>query len=286
MICATPCALATPFVPKPVALNVTEAGSGKPLLLLHGSAGSAALWRAQVAAFSRHFHVIAPDLIGYGASPPWPAGRPFDLEDEVRCVESLMCGRELPFHLVGYSYGGAVALALALANPAAVASLTLIEPVAFSALRFAGEAEALAEASRQRADCGAAMANRGREEALRLFLDYWTGPGSWGRLPREAREGMFASAEQILLNWEATFHAELDMTALGKLDMPTLLLHGGRSPLSTRRIAAVLAGLLPRARLVELAAANHMLPVTHGAELTDLLRAHFAAADAPEAAWA
>jgi pimeloyl-ACP methyl ester carboxylesterase len=63
---------------------------------------------------------------------------PFDLEAERRALAALLpcCGK---IHVVGYSYGGAVALHLALANPARVRTLTLIEPVFVAALRHAGE---------------------------------------------------------------------------------------------------------------------------------------------------
>ncbi|WP_437298937.1 alpha/beta fold hydrolase [Sorangium sp. So ce426] len=51
-----------------VALNYLEAGRGRPLLLLHGWSQSAALYRAQILAFSRHHHVFALDWRGHGAS--------------------------------------------------------------------------------------------------------------------------------------------------------------------------------------------------------------------------
>ena len=110
------CLQATCSYTKP-ALAYAESGTGETVLLLHGSAASGALWRQPMAALQLLYRVVAPDLIGYGKSAPWPKGKPYSLDAETRALVPLLpcCGA--PYHLVGHSYGGVVALALALANP-------------------------------------------------------------------------------------------------------------------------------------------------------------------------
>lgn len=279
MICSTRCADSTLVRARLHRFSSAQADGGRRVLFLHGSAGAGNLWRTQVRAFEQRYGVATPDLIGYGRAAPWPAGQPFSIADEVQRLEKLLCGHELPFHLVGYSYGGAVALSLALANPRSIASLTLIEPVVFQVLRYANETSAYEEASERRREFATELGQQRTKTALRLFLGYWTGPGSWERLPESAQRDMLASADKALLDWTAAFDLDPGLEALGKFPVPSLLIHGGLSPLSTQRITAVLKELLPLAHLVKFSGAGHTLPLTHARELTDLLESHFASND-------
>ena len=95
-----------------------------------------------------------------------------------------------PIHLVGHSYGGAVALRFAMQQPERLRSLVLIEPVAFHLLRD----EAPDPANRlplQRGDGGRrpCVEGRGRAattgRAMARFVDYWNGEGAWLRTKPE-----------------------------------------------------------------------------------------------------
>ena len=112
-------------------LAYLEVGAGETVVLLHSSASSGAQWRSLCAPLAERFTALAPDLYGYGASDPWPGRAAMTLADEVAPLEALLARRPGPVHLVGHSYGGAVALRLALRAPT-LRSLTLIEPVAFT----------------------------------------------------------------------------------------------------------------------------------------------------------
>lgn len=101
-------------------------GRGAPLLLLHGFAGSGGSWGGVLPSLERRWRVVVPDLIGHGrsAAPREQARYAFD-----RCVEDIAALLErlsaAPAHVVGYSMGGRLALALALRFPALVRSLVL-----------------------------------------------------------------------------------------------------------------------------------------------------------------
>jgi pimeloyl-ACP methyl ester carboxylesterase len=87
-------------------------------------------------------------------------------------------GIDGPVHLVGHSYGGAVATAVALAHPERVASLTVYEPVLFHLLREVGdpgwdEVQQVPATVRRHLDAG------DPEAAACHFVDYWTGAGSF-----------------------------------------------------------------------------------------------------------
>ena len=51
--------------------SILGAGAGAPVLLLHGSVSSAAMWTPVIDALKSRFRVLAPDLIGYGRTDPW-----------------------------------------------------------------------------------------------------------------------------------------------------------------------------------------------------------------------
>ena len=243
-------------------------------VFLHGSASSAQMWRRYADRLST-YHVVAPDLIGYGRARTWPAGARFGLDDEVARLRELIAVDDGPIHLVGYSYGGAVALVFAAQDPAAVASLTLIEPVAFFVLRYARDAASYAEAAWIRDAFFGDLARGQVEAALRSFFEYWTGAGSWEAMAPPLRQEIVSRAGKIRLDWEAVFAADPGREALAALTAPTLLVHGAAGPRSTTQVIAALADLLPAARVLTVPGANHLVPFTHESQLSDALLEHW-----------
>ena len=110
-----------------VDLQYLESGSGPPLLLVHGHEQSATSWRWVIPVLARTHRVLALSLPGHGDSAPAVGGYApgADLAPLVAdFLDTLAVG---PLHLVGNSVGGAVVLRLALADPARVRSLTLVD---------------------------------------------------------------------------------------------------------------------------------------------------------------
>ena len=89
-----------------------RAGSGEPLVLIHGSAGSWRVWTPALEALERHHDVLALTLPGHNGGPPLPA-TDFTLDDFVDLVAGMLDERGIAAaHLAGNSLGGAVALEL------------------------------------------------------------------------------------------------------------------------------------------------------------------------------
>ena len=91
--------------------------------------------------------MLAPEHYGCESTGPWTGEHAFTLADEAARAIALIDQSEGKVHLVGHSYGGGVALHVALARPERIASMALYEPSAFHLLRQMGErgAEAFAE---------------------------------------------------------------------------------------------------------------------------------------------
>jgi len=109
--------------------NYLEAGKGDPVVLIHGSGPgvtSYANWRLVLPALAENFRVVAPDMVGFGFSER-PANIEYGLQTWADQVVGLMDTLELPqAHLVGNSFGGAIALRIAAQHPDRVAKLVLM----------------------------------------------------------------------------------------------------------------------------------------------------------------
>ena len=100
--------------------NVHDQGAGPPVVLIHGSGPGVsawANWRPVLPALATRFRVIAPDMVGFGYTDR-PAGIRYDMAAWVAQALDLMdaLGVERA-HVVGNSFGGALALALAIRKP-------------------------------------------------------------------------------------------------------------------------------------------------------------------------
>ena len=109
-------------------VHYVEAGSGTPLVLVHGLGGSWADWDYQIAPFGEHYRVLAPDLRGFGDTPigtKGPGVMQF-VEDLRRFLDAIGVESCL---LVGHSMGGAVCLQFALQYPQRVQRLVITNSV-------------------------------------------------------------------------------------------------------------------------------------------------------------
>ncbi|MEN8503566.1 MULTISPECIES: acetoin dehydrogenase dihydrolipoyllysine-residue acetyltransferase subunit [Paraburkholderia] len=114
-------------------VNVLEAGieSDDILLLIHGFGGDLSTWMFNQTVFAEKIRTVAVDLPGHGASSPVVGDDVFSaVANAVNAAASKIASGRL--HLVGHSFGGAVAAAIAEMDPSKIASLTLIAPVGLS----------------------------------------------------------------------------------------------------------------------------------------------------------
>ena len=109
--------------------NYLEAGTGDPVVLIHGSGPgvtSYANWRLVLPALAENFRVVAPDMVGFGFSER-PANIQYGVQTWADQVVGLMDTLELPTaHMVGNSFGGAIALRIAAQHPDRVGKLVLM----------------------------------------------------------------------------------------------------------------------------------------------------------------
>jgi pimeloyl-ACP methyl ester carboxylesterase len=246
--------------------------ASRSVVLLHSSASSGGQWHALTQKLAG-YRVMAPDLIGYGNTPHWAGRGAFRLEHEAGMVLSLAgrCGE--PVHLVGHSFGGAVALHVARTRPDLLASLTVIEPVAFHLLKDC-DPDAFCEIATVAGRVRAALGNGDYFGGIGGFVDYWSGPGAWSGVPEDKRPGLASTLAKVALDFEATFNEPAALAGFAAMTVPALVIQGTASPRPTRRICELLAGVLPDAQLATVDGAGHMAPLTHREAVNQLVAAH------------
>lgn len=262
-------------------LHHESLGDGPVVVLLHSGGMSGRQWRRLASRLSSSHRVVMPDLLGSGDNPLWPEEAPFEYPLDVAAVSELLDSVGAPAHLVGHSYGGLVALMLARARPEDVRSLTLYDPVAFGVLYASEDQAGLGDLERAGRDPIFLDDSRGGSEAwLEAFVDYWNGPGSWRALPAPARASFLRVGKKVYLEVRSLLGDRTAAAAYASIAAPTLLLGGERSPVAAQRVIALLAAALPDARAQVIAGAGHMGPITHAAELNELIASHIVAARA------
>jgi pimeloyl-ACP methyl ester carboxylesterase len=230
------------------------------LICLHSSGSSSRQFAAMAPSLGARFKVIAPDLMGYGSSQRWPSGSPASLDDEALALAPLLNTR--PVHLFGHSYGGAVALQIALRWPERVRSLTLYEPVRFQLL-FGSPAttaagESIVAVGRR---IGVETLSGAVHVAAARFVDYWSGDGTWPRLGDERRQVIAERMTKVQAEFEALFADRVPLAAYRELSMPVQLIGGTRSPLPARQVLDRLEAALPRVTRTTLDGLGHLGPV-------------------------
>ncbi|NNU80439.1 alpha/beta hydrolase [Halovulum dunhuangense] len=231
-----------------------------PVLLLHSSAAGRWQWRGLHGHLGRGRPIIAPDLIGYGRSED-RSGRAFSMEREVAAVSAIAGRVDGPFHLVGHSYGGCVAMGFAASQPERVRSLTLIEPVRFDLLRGGQDLALLTAIEALASDHVLAISEGRTRDAAAAFADYWGGVGTWDALPEPARASFLAAMPKVALEWGLL----LDGAPQAPADRsgPTLLIEGAGTTPAARAIMTALARAMPGAPRARIKGAGHLSPITH-----------------------
>jgi pimeloyl-ACP methyl ester carboxylesterase len=254
--------------------DVLEVGSGSLVVLVHSSVSGARQWRRLMEDLKGQFRACAVNLFGYGETPAWPFGKPQTLDDQARLVESIIPRKAERIHLVGHSFGGAVAMKVAARLGARVGKLVLFEPIPFSLLRQAGRREAFDEIMTLRNTVKTRGALGQWAVAAERFADYWGGDGTWQGMPESRRGTFIQSLRPNFFEWDAVID---DATTAEEwaslLPHSTLLMMDRATVQPVWEIASLLRQACPDWSYMEISAGGHMSPLTHPAVVNPLMRA-------------
>jgi 3-oxoadipate enol-lactonase len=239
----------------PTVVNFIRTGprDGTPVVLIHAAGLDLTYWDAQIGALSEEHDVVAFDLPGHGLTPgtadDWTVGRLTDIVAQV----TTAIGAER-YHLAGISLGGLIAQACALARPAQVASLTLIN----TAAAFTDGARAAMRAR------GATVRAQGMSSVMEPMIGPWFTAATVSRRPDlldRVRKTLLADDPQVHgAMWD--FIAGFDvLRELPSLNCPTLVMVGDQDETTPVATAAGLRDAVKGARLRVVANAAHVAPI-------------------------
>jgi pimeloyl-ACP methyl ester carboxylesterase len=262
-------------------IPLVQQANGGRVIALHCSGAGAGQWKKLGGALGPTYQVTAPEHYGCEKTGPWIGTHAFTLADEAARTVDIIDQSDRKVHLVGHSYGGGVALHVALVRPDRIASLALYEPSAFHLLKAMGDqaAAAFAEIVDITRRTGRGVAVGDYAGAAAAFVDYWSGPGAWASLKPSVQAALVRWVVKAPLDFRALIEEPTPLTAYADLHMPVLVLRGEHAPRPTHRIAEALSCMFPRADLAVVDGAGHMGPLTHGTVVSELIAAHILAAE-------
>jgi pimeloyl-ACP methyl ester carboxylesterase len=242
-----------------VTLHYEEHGTGEPILCIHGTGSSTALWQRPALELARHGRVVVYDRRGFGRSErpePFVTDVHEQADDAAGLIEALELG---PALVIGRSQGGEIAVDLALRHRAGVRALALLEgggmslSPAFASWRdeiltpvfAAGEADVWSVG----------------ETMFRGVL----GDDGWESLPDAVRQVFVANGPAILAE-ELGAQLEVTEAQLRSIDVPTLVVGARSSGPAFEEVTELTARAIPSARL-EWVEGGHLIDAAHPAVL-------------------
>jgi pimeloyl-ACP methyl ester carboxylesterase len=250
-----------------------DEGSGTPVVLIHGSVSDYREWSKQMASLARHHRVIA-----YSRRYHWPnlpPGKDADASVEQQADDLaaiIQVAGIAPAHLVGHSFGGAIALNLTLRHPELVRTLVLAEPAVSGVLPDTPENDVVSKESQAiRAEMKDAFASGNAERIARTYAAH-VAPGEFEKASPEIQEMLFANVTAFQLDFTSR-RPPFTCDDARRVAVPVLVISGERSPLGLQRIAEETARCMKAARLVRIPEATHWLQSDHAQAFNDAVLA-------------
>lgn len=247
--------------------SVTIGAGDTPALMLHCALAS----HQAIVPLARLFPGLTStcmDLLGHGMNQP--PDRPNSLAANAAAAADLWTG---PGWVTGHSYGAAVAIRFALDHPDRVTHLVLIEPVLFAA---ASHAAGYAQFRKDFIPIGEAFAANDMDRAAQHFIALWGDGTPWADVPKPLRDYAVHRMDFIAQSAADLEEDQSGMCAAGvleELNIPVTLIRGATSHPVIADVHDKLAECLPNATQHVVAGAGHMAPITHTADVADIIKA-------------
>ncbi len=239
------------------------------VLLIHGSGPGASAysnWRLTMPALADRFAVVAPDIVGFGATQR-PDGITYDLATWTAHVLGVLDALEIAqAHIVANSFGGSLALALAIEHPERVRQLVLVAPtgapmVLTDGLDAVWGYTPSVEAMQELLGTFAYDTSLVSPDLARMRFEASIKPGV-----QEAFARMFPAPRQRAL--DAITH---DLDAIARIRHRTLVVHGREDQVIPLSSSLTLLSVIPRAQLHVFGECGHWAQIEHAEAFSALV---------------
>jgi 2-hydroxymuconate-semialdehyde hydrolase len=254
--------------------NYHEHGQGEPVVLIHGSGPGVtgwANWRLTIPALAENFRVIAPDIVGFGYTER-PANVQYNMQTWVSHIFGFMDALGIEkAHIVGNSFGGALALAMAIRAPQRVGRLVLMGSAGglpFTLTegldRVWGYTPSI-ENMRGLLDLFAFDRSRVTDDLARMRYEASVRPGI-----QEAFAQMFPAPRQNGVNGLAN-----DAAAIKALPHTTMIVHGREDKIIPLASSYELFSMIEKAQIHVFGQCGHWTQIEHAARFNKLINDFF-----------
>jgi pimeloyl-ACP methyl ester carboxylesterase len=259
-------------------IECEETGAGPTLVLMPGSCSTGAAWRPVVSQWNGNFRCVTTSLLGYGGTAERRTSDDVDISHEAEIIEAVVRHAGGPVHLVGHSFGGLTALAVALRKKVPLLSLTIAEAPAPEILRHTGEHEHY-RSFRDMSEAYFAAFHAGEEAAIERMIDFFGGAGTFASWPPRVRAYAVETTPVNILDWASAYGFALTPALLRSVEIPALILYGETSHPAVRRANELLGLCIPNALTLAIPGAAHFMIATHANEVADAVTRHVASAE-------
>jgi pimeloyl-ACP methyl ester carboxylesterase len=258
-----------------VKVKYLEQGQGDTVVLIHGAYSDHRGWELQREAVAQGYRYVAPDLRYHGDTPWTDDGAKYSLathaSDLAAFIQQLDAG---PVHVVGFSYGSNIALALAVQQPDLIRSLFLYEPALASIVSEPADLNTLGEEGETLGPVVAAVQAGDNAEAVRLFTDWISVKGgSFDALEPSLREVLLENSRTLPLFLTRPDDA-ITCAQLGEIKVPVTVAKGQNTRPYFEIITDTVHGCIPGSLPVTIPNAHHLGPVENTTAFNTALLSH------------
>ncbi len=260
-------------------IEYRESGSGPAVVLVPGSCSTGAAWRPVISELCSGLRCVTTSLLGYGDTGERRTIADTSIDHECDAVEEVIARAGGGVHLVGHSFGGLVALAVALRGRASLFSLTIFEAPAVNFLHGEGD-ECHYGAFRDLTDGYFDAYRCGNAEAIAAMIDFYGGAGTFASWPARFRAYAAETTPVNMLDWASAFRFVPSKAALSALALPTRIVVGANSHPSAKRANQSMMEHISGAELSQIEGAAHFMIATHPRDVARIVSEHVARVEA------
>ncbi|HEH9417898.1 TPA: alpha/beta hydrolase [Aeromonas sobria] len=252
-------------------LPCLQAGSGEPLLLIHGALTNHTLWLEHIEQLSHHYTVYAPTLRHFGeAGNAGAFGLETHANDLLALLAQLACG---PVHLVGWSYGADVALTAALMAQEQFISLYLVEPGCPGALDEQGLAAFMADAGAMFGPVFGQVGEGLLQDAVATLIDGSGGhAGYFAAQPLKWQQAQLAEADSLPKQLSQSERPDWSPERLAALSMPTCIVQGADTRALFALVCEAIGNAIPASDRLQVPHTGHLYPIEQPARFVQHLK--------------